>query len=321
MWRFVRVAARRQLRSIRRQPRQQESLESSGETGQATLELLQFGAFVLFFNNYVVSSTQCIGPSMLPTISTNGDVVLTVPVSWLGRLFGMKPKLGDVVVSLSPNDPNQTVCKRITGMPGDLVSVRPVPGLPHDRVREVTIPEGHCWLAGDNVRDSTDSRFYGAVPLALVQAIVLARVWPISTAGFISAGPPPAVEAPAPAVDVRPPRAPMTVEDMQAASLRAQLDCGPPAKGGASLERELERATRRARAQAEREGRDATDATAELDAGMRSLVSLAAAPPPPLTASSLLLEPPATPADSRGVRKGGWHAGGHQPADQDATDD
>lgn len=45
---------------------------------------------------------------------------------------------------------------------------------PHsDHVR---IPRGHVWLAGDNLSNSTDSRAYGPVPVALLKGKVLARV-------------------------------------------------------------------------------------------------------------------------------------------------
>jgi inner membrane protease subunit 1 len=40
------------------------------------------------------------------------------------------------------------------------------------------VPEGHCWLLGDNLPASRDSRAYGPVPLALVKGKVVARVWP-----------------------------------------------------------------------------------------------------------------------------------------------
>ena len=40
----------------------------------------------------------------------------------------------------------------------------------------VRIPKGHVWLVGDNLSNSTDSRTYGPVPLAIVKGQVLARV-------------------------------------------------------------------------------------------------------------------------------------------------
>lgn len=44
----------------------------------------------------------------------------------------------------------------------------------------VRVPEGHCWLAGDNLEWSRDSRVFGAVPLNLVRGKVVAVVWPPS---------------------------------------------------------------------------------------------------------------------------------------------
>ncbi|OCF38349.1 signal peptidase I [Kwoniella heveanensis CBS 569] len=40
----------------------------------------------------------------------------------------------------------------------------------------VKVPKGHVWLVGDNLSNSTDSRKYGPVPIAMVKGKVLARV-------------------------------------------------------------------------------------------------------------------------------------------------
>ncbi|KAJ9107994.1 hypothetical protein QFC20_003680 [Naganishia adeliensis] len=48
----------------------------------------------------------------------------------------------------------------------------------HSDTGHVRIPRGHVWLAGDNLSNSTDSRAYGPVPVALLKGKVLARVWP-----------------------------------------------------------------------------------------------------------------------------------------------
>ena len=151
---------------------------------KSLLELVQFGGLVVFVQNYVLSITQCIGPSMLPTIGTSGDVVVMWPAP-LGRLIpAVRPRVGDVVISTSPVDASQTVCKRVLGMPGDSVRVAPTSA----SSRVVTVPAGHMWLQGDNVSDSTDSRYYGPVPLALLQGVVFLKVWPQRTCGGRSRG-------------------------------------------------------------------------------------------------------------------------------------
>lgn len=77
-------------------------------------------------------------------------------------------------------------------MPGDLISVV-TPGRKDEDLGKddgegdwanmkegvVQVPEGHCWVAGDNLEWSRDSRVFGAVPLALVKGKVLGVVWPM----------------------------------------------------------------------------------------------------------------------------------------------
>lgn len=160
------------------------------DTGFAAplFEMVQFGAFVVWVTNYVVTATQCVGPSMLPTIDTGGDVVLMLSMRLL-RFFRLhRPRMGDVVISTSPTNPNQTICKRVLGVAGDTIPLRPG-GIGHCDRYAIVVPAGHVWLQGDNVLDSTDSRVYGPVPLALLQGIVYAKLWPLSELGPIEEAP------------------------------------------------------------------------------------------------------------------------------------
>lgn len=52
------------------------------------------------------------------------------------------------------------------------------------------VPDGYMWLEGDNQHNSTDSRNYGPVPLALLRGRVTARVWPLTEATPYSAATP-----------------------------------------------------------------------------------------------------------------------------------
>ena len=47
------------------------------------------------------------------------------------------------------------------------------------------VPSGHCWLEGDNLRLSVDSRAFGAVPCGLLEGLVLAVVWPFWRARWL----------------------------------------------------------------------------------------------------------------------------------------
>ncbi|OAP62725.1 signal peptidase I [Fonsecaea erecta] len=96
---------------------------------------------------------------------------------------GKNIEVGDVVVFESPIFLRGVACKRVIGMPGDYVlrdphlsptvGGAPIPGLYEgNAVREepvmIQVPEGHVWVAGDNLSYSRDSRFYGPLPMALI---------------------------------------------------------------------------------------------------------------------------------------------------------
>ena len=145
--------------------------------------IVQFASIVYVINNYVAELTSCIGPSMLPTINKAGDLVLSEHVTFLFR----DPKIGDVVLCKSPKDPKQIVCKRVVGMPFDMV--RTTKGKNGPPV-EVIVPRGHIWIEGDNPKNSTDSRYYGPVPQALIRGRVMMKIWPLWEFGPLPSAPP-----------------------------------------------------------------------------------------------------------------------------------
>lgn len=128
--------------------------------------------FILYLVPHTILSIRPThGPSMLPTIGLDGDRVL---ISYLYRR-GRGIKVGNLVSFEHPVRKGTFATKRVIGMPGDFV-LRDTPGKGCGSV--VQVPQGHCWVAGDNLQWSRDSRHFGPLPLALVRGRVIAKIVP-----------------------------------------------------------------------------------------------------------------------------------------------
>lgn len=110
---------------------------------------------------------------MLPTLADHGEYVIEDRLSL--RLFPGRLRRGDLVVLQSPIEPGRSICKRIIGMPGDVICVDPT-GEYAPSSEYVIIPKGHVWISGDNAAYSRDSRLYGPVSMSLIQGRLWARV-------------------------------------------------------------------------------------------------------------------------------------------------
>ena len=105
--------------------------------------------------------------------------------------------VGDVVVVQHPQR-HGTVCKRVLGLPGDVVLRPPPPRIMRQMARRsmqqpqrqtlVIVPDGHVWIEGDNSLNSSDSRAYGAVPAALIVGRVVCRIWPLRGHALLERG-------------------------------------------------------------------------------------------------------------------------------------
>ena len=110
---------------------------------------------------------------MLPTMAESGEIVVDDRISHV--LFPSSLTRGDLLVYISPLDPTRTVCKRLIGLPGDIVCVDPT-GVFAPSTEHIVVPKGHVWVVGDNVAYSSDSRMYGPVPMGLIRGRIIARV-------------------------------------------------------------------------------------------------------------------------------------------------
>ncbi|KAF2970034.1 hypothetical protein GQX73_g3495 [Xylaria multiplex] len=135
------------------------------------------------------------GPSMMPTFLATNEWFVTDKRYRRGR--GVQ--VGDCVVYSIPVKPGEEGLKRVMGMPGDYVLLNSPPSsavhtlydsseggaggsVGVDRVGRgvgtenmIQVPKGHCFIVGDNLPWSRDSRDFGPIPLALIKGKVIAK--------------------------------------------------------------------------------------------------------------------------------------------------
>ena len=133
------------------------------------------------------------GRSMQPTLEDQDRLV----INKLAYQF-YDPVVGDIVMLLRPDDPRQTLVKRIIAAPGDTVGFRggrvvrngvPVDEdfVPADEQSDedrdpVCVPAAHYFVLGDHRNNSSDSRVFGPVPKRYILGKVQVRWWPILAA-------------------------------------------------------------------------------------------------------------------------------------------
>jgi inner membrane protease subunit 2 len=114
------------------------------------------------------------GISMQPTFNPNTTVDL-VFMSYLPVRFGTI-KRGDIIIAISPRNPNETIIKRVVGIEGDVLVLKKSN---NSSIRRV-VPKGYYWIEGDHKGHTYDSTSFGPISKGLVIAKAPAIVWPPS---------------------------------------------------------------------------------------------------------------------------------------------
>jgi signal peptidase I len=146
--------------------------------------------------------------AMTPAISA-GDHVMMEGLSFLVR----KPRRGDIVVfktdGLAPLPSGTLYAKRVAGEPGDRLRIADgklyindkhvalsnalgeiAYHLPAGAERmaahtDLTVPDGHYFMLGDNAANSSDSRFWGCVPAKSILGRVAFCYFPANRIGCV----------------------------------------------------------------------------------------------------------------------------------------
>lgn len=115
-------------------------------------------------------------PTLNPTRNGNSKNNTVTDYVFLNKWILRKndAKTGDIVVVTSPKNFNTNFIKRVIGVEGDLVRT------PRYKFNHMRIPRGHCWLEGDNIRESLDSNSLGPISANMISAVATHIVWPPS---------------------------------------------------------------------------------------------------------------------------------------------
>lgn len=173
----------------------------------------------MMLRSYAFASTQVRQCSMQDTLYEGQRLIL-----WKVDYYFSGPRRGDIVIintekekgdflfyentreffedlfNGEPEDLNRLV-KRVIGLPGDTIDIRDGKVFINDSIYEesyvkgvtyprsisfpVTVPEGFCFVMGDNRENSLDSRDLGFIPLERIEGKAIFRIWPLDKFGVI----------------------------------------------------------------------------------------------------------------------------------------
>jgi len=155
-------------------------------------------AAALALRAFVVDAVRVPSASMANTIRA-GDFLLVDKLVYRLR----SPRRGDVIVFAAPDaGGGLRYVKRIAGLPGDTLRMREgvlsvdgrdvlppptakVQGGPPPDFGPVGVPAGSCFVLGDNLEESLDSRAWGFVPIPSVTGRAMMVYWSIAPGGGI----------------------------------------------------------------------------------------------------------------------------------------
>ena len=149
-----------------------------------TCALLVLPSLTMYMRAHLVQPFKIPSASMAPSLLPGDRVFADMHYNCPGCRAVQR---GDVAIFTYPNDRTLYYVKRIVALPGDRVSVvdqKVLVNAKTDTQAEQVVPPGHVFLLGDNPSASTDSRQFGAVPLADVVGRVR-QIWFSRDAGTI----------------------------------------------------------------------------------------------------------------------------------------
>jgi signal peptidase I len=167
--------------------------------------ILVLSVFILL-GVFVAQPVVVEGTSMLSEIHDGERLIVNKLVYYKIQSFSWGHlERGDIVVFWYPKNPEKSYVKRVIGLPGETVEMRN--GVVYINGEEMhedyldaehnqalmsfspqKVEEHYYFVMGDNRDNSSDSRYWGAVPEKYIYGKVFFRYWSPGNAGFLHRG-------------------------------------------------------------------------------------------------------------------------------------
>ncbi len=180
----------------------------AGRAVREVVETLLLAALIFFLVRLVVLNFRVDGLSMLPNLNDGQMLLVNRNAYQYFDIGGDRyypfdpPERGDVVVFQPPTGSDKPYIKRVIGLPGEQVTLTNddifIDGalLDEDYIEErtkcrrseecdVLVPDGYVYVLGDHRTNSSDSRAFGAVPVANIVGKAWLSYWPVDDMGFV----------------------------------------------------------------------------------------------------------------------------------------
>ena len=150
--------------------------------------LIAIGVFLL--SRATMQSFVVVGSSMEPSFE-DGQRLLVNKAVYHFR----EPQMGEVIVFQPPSGRQPDFIKRIIALPGDTIEIKEgavyvnsqaidepyIKAAPSYTMESQEVPEGECFVLGDNRNNSNDSHSWGTLPQENIIGKVWISVWPPGT--------------------------------------------------------------------------------------------------------------------------------------------
>lgn len=166
-------------------------------------------ALYLACTTIFVEAYQIPSGSMLPTLHGDPGILTgdrVIATKWISSFWPIQR--GDIVVFISAEDHKTFIVKRVVGLPGEKVEVKPpyvyINGkklsdptsflersytAPFRHLNGVAkpfiVPADSYFVMGDNSNNSNDSRYWGALPAKNILGKVALIFWPLKNAKIV----------------------------------------------------------------------------------------------------------------------------------------